>query len=88
MELKKTGKPIVLVLINGRPLSINWANKNIPAIIEAWFPGLYGGTAIADILFGEYNPGGRMSVTTPKTVGQIPYNFPFKPGSQTDQEKR
>jgi beta-glucosidase len=88
MELKKTGKPIVLVLLNGRPLSINWANKNIPAIIEAWFPGMYGGTAIADVLFGKYNPGGKMSVTTPKTVGQIPYNFPFKPGSQADREKR
>jgi beta-glucosidase len=86
MELKKTGKPVVLVLINGRPLSINWANENIPAIVEAWFPGLYGGTAIADVLFGKYNPGGKMSVTTPKTVGQIPFNFPYKPDSQAGQE--
>ncbi len=86
MELKKTGKPVVLVLINGRPLSINWANENIPAIVEAWFPGLYGGTAIADVLFGKYNPGGKMSVTTPKTVGQIPVNFPYKPDSQAGQE--
>jgi beta-glucosidase len=86
MELKKTGKPVVLVLINGRPLSINWANENIPAIVEAWFPGLHGGTAIADVLFGKYNPGGKMSVTTPKTVGQIPFNFPYKPSSQAGQE--
>ncbi len=86
MELKKIGKPVVLVLINGRPLSINWANENIPAIVEAWFPGLYGGTAIADVLFGKYNPGGKMSVTTPKTVGQIPVNFPYKPDSQAGQE--
>ena len=85
MKLKKTGKPIVLVLINGRPLSINWADDNIPAIVEAWFPGLYGGTAIAEVLTGQYNPGGKMPVTTPKTVGQIPFNFPFKKGSQAGQ---
>jgi beta-glucosidase len=77
-----TGVPVVLVLINGRPLSINWADKNIPAILEAWFPGEFGGTAIADVLFGDYNPGGKLPVTFPKTVGQIPYNFPFKPSSQ------
>ncbi len=86
MELKKTGKPIVLVLINGRPLSLNWADRNIPSIVEAWFPGLHGGTAIADVLFGKYNPGGKMPVTTPHSVGQIPYNFPFKPDSQAGQE--
>jgi len=85
MELHKTGKPIVLVLINGRPLSINWAEEHIPAIIEAWFPGLYGGTAIAEVLFGRYNPGGKMPVTTPRTVGQIPFNFPYKKGSQAAQ---
>jgi beta-glucosidase len=83
--LKKTGKPIVLVLINGRPLSINWANDNIPSILEAWFPGLHGGTAIADVLFGNYNPGGKMPVTTPRTVGQIPLNFPYKPASHAGQ---
>ncbi len=87
MELKETGKPIVLVLINGRPLSVNWANANVPAILEAWFPGLHGGTAIADVLFGNYNPGGKMPVTTPRSAGQIPFNFPFKPGSQAGQEE-
>ena len=86
MELKKTGKPIVLVLINGRPLSINWANENIPSILEAWFPGQYGGIAIADVLLGKYNPGGKMPMTTPRTVGQIPLNFPYKPDSQEGQE--
>ncbi len=86
MKLEKTGKPIVLVLINGRPLSINWANNNIPSIVEAWFPGLYGGTAIADVLFGDYNPGGKMPVTTPRTVGQVPFNFPYKPDSQAGPE--
>ena len=83
--LYATNKPIVLVLINGRPLTINWANKYIPAIIEAWFPGLDGGTAIAESIFGDYNPGGKLSVTFPKSVGQIEYNFPFKPGSHAGQ---
>lgn len=77
-----TGKPVVLVLINGRPLSINWADKHVPAILEAWYPGSQGGTAVADALFGDYNPGGKLTVTFPKTVGQIPFNFPFKPASQ------
>ena len=79
-----TGKPVVLVLINGRPLSINWADRNIPGIIEAWYPGSQGGTAVADVLFGDYNPGGKLTVTFPKSVGQIPFNFPAKPASQVD----
>lgn len=82
-----TGKPVILILINGRPLSINWADKFVPAIIEAWYPGSLGGTAIADILFGDYNPGGKLTVTFPKTVGQIPFNFPAKPSSQVDGGK-
>ncbi len=82
-----TGKPVVLVLINGRPLSINWADKFVPAILEAWYPGSKGGTAVADILFGDYNPGGKLTVTFPKTVGQIPFNFPCKPSSQIDGGK-
>lgn len=83
--LYETGKPIVLILINGRPLTINWSNKYIPSIIEAWFPGLDGGTAIAETLFGDYNPGGKLPVTFPKSVGQIELNFPFKPGSHAGQ---
>src|SRR5437764_12562840 len=82
-----TGKPVVVVLINGRPLSINWVNKYVPGILEAWFPGAKSGTAIADVLFGDYNPGGKLTMTFPKTVGQIPYNFPTKPGSQAEGEK-
>lgn len=82
-----TGKPVVLVLINGRPLSINWADKFIPAILEAWYPGSKGGKAVADVLFGDYNPGGKLTVTFPKTVGQIPFNFPSKPFSQIDGGK-
>ena len=80
----ETGKPVVLVLINGRPLSINWADKFVPAILEAWYPGSQGGRAIAEALFGDYNPGGKLTVTFPKTVGQIPFNFPAKPASQVD----
>lgn len=85
--VQAVGKPVVLVLINGRPLSINWADKFVPAILEAWYPGSKGGTAIADILFGDYNPGGKLTVTFPKTVGQIPFNFPYKPASQIDGGK-
>jgi beta-glucosidase len=76
-----TGVPTVVVLINGRALSINWINKFIPGIVEAWHPGEYGGTAVAEVLFGDCNPGGKLPVTFPKTVGQIELNFPFKPGS-------
>lgn len=79
-----TGKPVVLVMINGRPNSINWADRYVPAIIEAWYPGSQGGTAVADVLFGDYNPGGKLTVTFPKSVGQIPFNFPAKPASQVD----
>lgn len=84
-ELYKTGKPIILVLINGQPLTINWADKYLPGILEAWFPGPQGGTAIANALFGLYNPGGKLSMTFPKTVGQIEFNFPYKAGSQDGQ---
>lgn len=81
------GKPVVVVLLNGRPLSINWVNKHVPAILEAWFPGVHGGTAIAEVLFGDYNPGGKLTVTFPKTVGQIPFNFPTKPNAQWENER-
>lgn len=83
--LYATGKPVILVLINGQPLTINWANRYIPSILEAWFPGQLGGRAIAETLFGDYNPGGKLPITFPKSVGQIELNFPFKPGSQADQ---
>ncbi len=82
-----TGKPVVVVLLNGRPMSINWIDKYVPGILEAWFPGVQGGTAIADVLFGDYNPGGKLTVTVPKTVGQIPYNFPTKPNAQWEGER-
>ncbi len=83
--LYATGKPVVLVLINGQPLTINWENKFIPAILEAWFPCSSAGEVIAETLFGDYNPGGKLSVTFPKSVGQLPLNFPFKRGSHAGQ---
>lgn len=78
-----TGTPVVLLLIDGRVATINWADKYIPAIVHAWFPGEFTGNAVAKVLFGDYNPGGKSAVTFPKSVGQIPFAFPFKPGSDT-----
>lgn len=85
--LKSTGKPIVLVLMNGRPLTINWEKENADAILEAWYPGTEGGHAIADLLFGDANPSGKLPITFPRSLGQIPtyYNAPrigrpFTPG--------
>jgi len=69
------GKPVVLVLLNGRPLSIRWAAEHIPAILEAWEPGTEGGHAVADILFGDANPGGKLPVTFPRSAGQAPLYY-------------
>jgi beta-glucosidase len=75
--IQATGRPVVLVLVNGRPLSIRWEADYIPAIVEAWEPGERGGTAVADVLFGDYNPSGRLAITIPRSVGQLPayYNY-------------
>jgi beta-glucosidase len=80
--IQAIGKPIVLVLIDGRPVTINYADKHIPAILHAWFPGEFCGQAVAEALFGDYNPGGKLPVTFPRSVGQLPYAFPFKPGAE------
>ena len=83
----KTGKPVVLVLQNGRALSIPWAAEHVPAILEAWYPGEFGGEAIAETLFGDNNPAGRLTVSFPKSVGQLPvyYNyFPSKGHNYVD----
>ncbi len=77
-ELFKTGKPIVVVFMNGRPFSVNWLNENVPAILETWFPGITAGDAIAQVLFGDYNPAGKLPVTFPRTVGQIPIYYNHK----------
>jgi beta-glucosidase len=70
-----TGKPVVLVLINGRPLDITWASQHVPAILEAWYPGTEGGNAIPDLLFGDAVPGGKLPVTWPRNVGQVPIHY-------------
>lgn len=93
--LKATGKPLVLVLMNGRPLALNWEQANADAILETWFSGTEGGNAIADVLLGDYNPSGKLPISFPRSVGQIPtyYNHlnlgrPYlegKPGNYTSQ---
>lgn len=80
--LKETGKPIVLVLIHGRPWSITWEKEHIPAILEAWYPGEKGGTAITNILFGAVNPSGRLNATVPQSVGHIPVFYDYKPSAK------
>ena len=77
--IHKTGKPIILIMVHGRPYSIKWEKDNIPAILEAWYPGSEGGNALARILFGEVNPSGRLSVSIPQSVGHVPVFYNFKP---------
>jgi beta-glucosidase-like glycosyl hydrolase len=74
-----TGTPTVLVLINGRPLSVRWEAEHLPAILEAWNPGEAGGEAVADVLFGDTNPSGRLAITVPRSVGQLPVYYNYKP---------
>lgn len=74
-----TGTPVALVLVNGRPLSIRWEAEHIPAIVEAWEPGERGGEAVADVLFGDYNPSGRLAITIPRSSGQLPAFYNYKP---------
>lgn len=78
-EIYATGTPIVLVLINGRPLSIPWEKDHIPSILEAWLPGEQGADAVAEILFGDYNPGGKLPISIPRNVGQVPVFHNHKP---------
>jgi beta-glucosidase len=87
MALHKTGKPVVVVLVNGQPLTVNWENEHLPAIVEMWFPASQGGTILAETLFGDNNPSGKLTVTFPKTVGQIETNFPYKRGSEGGQNR-
>ncbi len=71
-ELKKLGKPMVLVLMSGRPMTINWANDNLDSILHTWYAGTQGGHAIADVLYGDYNPAGKLPVTFPRHVAPDP----------------
>lgn len=75
----ETGTPTVVVLVNGRPLSTRWTAEHVPAIVEAWRPGERGGQAVADVLFGDYNPSGRLAITIPRHVGQLPAYYNYKP---------
>ncbi|MEW4448249.1 beta-glucosidase BglX [Qipengyuania sp. JC766] len=77
-QLVATGKPVVLVMLSGRPNSITWAEDNVPAILHAWYPGTQGGHAVADVLFGKYNPSGKLPVTFPRNVGQAPIHYDMK----------
>lgn len=81
-EVVKTGTPTIVLLINGRPATIGWINDNANAILEAWYPGQEGGTAIADILFGDVNPSGKLTISFPKVTGQIPIFYNHKPSAR------
>ena len=74
-----TGTPTVVVLINGRPLSTRWTSEHVPALVEAWEPGERGGEAVADVLFGNYNPSGRLAISVPRHSGQLPVYYNYKP---------
>jgi beta-glucosidase len=80
--VRATGTPVVMVLVNGRPLSIDRLAKDIPAIVEAWYPGEEGGRALADILFGDVNPSGKLAISFPKSAGQIPQFYNHKPSAR------
>ena len=83
----ETGTPTVVVLINGRPLAIRWIAENAPAIVEAWMCGEQGGNAVAEVLFGDYNPSGRLSITVPRHAGQLPVYYNYNP-SKTSRVRR
>ncbi|WP_186758601.1 glycoside hydrolase family 3 N-terminal domain-containing protein [Echinicola salinicaeni] len=87
-EIQATGKSIVLVMIHGRPYSINWEKENIPAILDAWYPGEEGGNAIANILFGEANPSGKLTVSVPRSAGHIPAVYDHKPSAKGYYKQR
>ncbi|HEY9427973.1 MAG TPA: beta-glucosidase BglX, partial [Gemmatimonadaceae bacterium] len=87
--VQATGKPVVVVLMNGRPLATPWLAEHVPAIVESWYLGVEMGTAVADVLFGDYNPGGKLPVTVPRAVGQVPIYYNHKstgrPPSDSDR---
>ncbi|MFA9388856.1 MAG: glycoside hydrolase family 3 N-terminal domain-containing protein [Prolixibacteraceae bacterium] len=80
--IEATGKPIILVMIHGRPYSIPWEKQHLPAIVEAWYPGEQGGLAIADVLFGKVNPSGKLPMSVPQSVGHIPTTYDYKPSGR------
>jgi beta-glucosidase len=78
----ETGKPVVAVLFNGRPNSFNYVANNVPSILECWYLGQETGRAVADVLFGSYNPGGKLPISIPRSVGHIPCHYNFKPAAR------
>lgn len=86
-RLVETGKPVVLVLVNGRPLTLTWENEHVPAIVETWAAGIEAGNAIADVLFGDYNPSGRLTMSFPRSTGQIPVYYNHKNTGRPFDEK-
>lgn len=87
--LNKTGTPVILVLMTGRPLAIEWAHENLDAVLLAWYPGTMGGHAVADVLFGDYSPSGKLPITFPRNVGQVPIHYDMKNTGRpyTDEKK-
>jgi beta-glucosidase len=81
-EILATGKPTVVLLLHGRPNSINYIAEHVPAILEGWYLGQEGGTAVADVLFGDYNPGGKLPISVPRSVGQLPDYYYQKPSAK------
>jgi len=81
-RIQATGKPVVLVLVNGKPFTLTWEAEYIPAILETWYPGEEGGNATADLLFGDRNPSGRLPVTFPRHVGQLPLHYDYEPSGR------
>lgn len=81
-RIHKTGTPVVAVLVNGRPLATKWISENVPVVVESWLPGEEGGSAVSDVLFGDYCPGGRLPVSIPKNVGQLPVHYFRRPISK------
>lgn len=86
-RVQAAGKPVAVVLMNGRPLSTPWLDTNIPAIVEAWYLGVQMGPAVADVLFGDYNPGGKLPISVPRTVGQVPVYYNHKNTGRPPDEK-
>jgi beta-glucosidase len=84
-EIVALNKPVVVYLMNGRPLSVNYISQNVPAIIEGWYMGQETGNAAADIIFGDANPSGKLTITVPKSVGQLPMYYNFKPSAQINE---
>src|SRR3954447_21430673 len=83
-----TGTPIVLLVMNGRPLDLRWAAEHVPAMLDIWYPGPQGGTAMADLLFGDVSPGGKLPLTWPRTVGQIPMVYSHTISHEPENQAR